>query len=186
MNPMCRGLCAALLITTLSACGVTAPRSNPGFANLDSLGMADVDRVLALSFGPGLLGFAARHMDDDPETRALLETLQGVRVRVYEIDGDAQRVAGRVNRMSERLQEQGWMPLALLKDEGETVHMLLKENGDQVAGLTVLVADQEDAVLVNIMGELRPELFSDTMAALDVGAVPTVELAGGTATAPGG
>ena len=43
---------------------------------------------MSISIGPSLLRFAARHMEDDPETRALLRDLSGVRVRIYEVDGE--------------------------------------------------------------------------------------------------
>ena len=175
-------LLAALL---LSGCGLTAPRSNAGYADLDSLGLSDVDNTLTLSIGPSLLRFAAKHTDEDPETQALLSNLEGVRVRIYEIDGDAERVAGRVNDMGDRLQRQGWEPVAVMREADETVHMLLKpvveDDGQRIAGLTVLVADQQEAVVVNVMGDLKPEFFSDTMVALDVDVTPDLELA---ATSP--
>lgn len=163
-------LCLAAVL--LSGCGLTAPRSNAGYADLDSLGLFDVDNTLTLSIGPSLLRFAAKHTEDDPETQALLSNLEGVRVRIYEIDGNAERVAGRVNDMGARLQRQGWEPVAVMREADETVHMLLKPVGEddsqRIAGLTVLVADQQEAVVVNIMGDLKPEFFSDTMVALDV------------------
>lgn len=165
----------------LAGCGITAPRSNDGYADLDSLGMFDVDNTMTLSIGPMLLNFAARHTDDDPEAQALLRGLDGVRIRIYEIDGDADRVAGRVDAMGEKLARQGWAPVAVIKDEGETVHMLMKPvaggDGDRIAGLTVLVADRKEAVVVNVMGDLKPELFSDTMVALDVDVTPDLQVA---------
>jgi hypothetical protein len=57
---------AAVLLT---ACGITAPRSNEGYANLDSPGMNDTNRTMALSIGPTTLRFAARFLDDDPDRR---------------------------------------------------------------------------------------------------------------------
>ncbi len=171
------GLAAVLL----SGCGLTAPRSNDGYADLDSLGVFDVDNTMTLSIGPSLLRFVARHTDDDPETQALLRGLDGVRIRIYEIDGNAERVAGRVNDMGAKLQQQGWEPVAVLREADETVHMLLKpvegRDGHRIAGLTVLVADQHEAVIVNVMGDLKPELFSDTMVALDVDVAPDVQVA---------
>ncbi len=46
-----------------------------------------------------------------------------------------------------------------------------------VAGLTVLTSDSLEVVLVNVMGDLKPEFFSDTMVALDVDVAPKVQLA---------
>lgn len=166
-----------LVALLLSGCGLTASRSNPGYANLDSLGMFDVDNVMTLSIGSGLLSFAAKHTQDDPETQALLDGLDGVRVRIYEIDGDAGRVAARIDRMGDRLQDQGWNPVAVMRDEGETVHMLLKTHNTQMVGMIVLVSDESEAVIVNLMGELQPEMFSDAMVALDVDVAPRIEIA---------
>ena len=171
---------AALGFVFLGGCGLTAPRSNDGYADLDSLGVFDVDNVMTLSIGPSLLRFAARHTEDDPETRALLGNLDGVRIRLYEIDGNAEHVAGRVNDMGAKLQRQGWEPVAVLREADETVHTLMKpvegRDGQRIAGLTVLVADQEEAVIVNVMGDIKPEFFADTMVALDVDVGPDVQV----------
>ena len=96
------------LSLALSACGLTAPRSNDGYADLESLGMRDTDNVMTLSIGPALLHFAASHVEDDPEVRELLKGLDGVRIRIYEINGDAGKVATRMDDMSRHLQEDGW------------------------------------------------------------------------------
>ena len=182
-----RALAAVALLAgalTLAGCGITAPRSSDGYADLDSLGMFDVDNKITLSIGPTLLRFAARH-EDDPETKALLRGLDGVRIRIYEIDGDAERVVGRVDAMGDKLAEQGWAPVAVIQEEGETVRVLMKpisdKDGDRIAGLTVLVADRHEAVVVNVMGDLQPELFTDTMVALDVDVAPDIQVA---STAP--
>jgi hypothetical protein len=163
----------ALVCTTLfvGACGITAPRSNDGFADLESLGMRDTDRVMNISIGPTLLHFTAGFLDDEPEIRELLRGLDGVRVRIYEIDGDASRVAQRISTMSEHLQVDGWAPVMLVREEDEEVHMLMRVVEGQICGMTVLVSDGDsEAVIVNLMGEIRPQQFSDVMVALEVDA----------------
>lgn len=170
---------AATLLLSVAACGITAPRSNEGYADLDSLGMMDTDRVINLSLGPTVLHFAARYIDDDPEVRDLLRSLDGVRVRIYEIDGDASKVAGRMQNMSTRLQDDGWEPVMLVSQEDEQVHMLMRMVDGQIRGMTVLVMDgSEEAVIVNLMGEIDPAQFTDVMVALDVdaGGVDEVEI----------
>jgi hypothetical protein len=158
-----------LCVLFLGGCGITAPRSNEGFADLDSLGPADTNRVLSLSIGPALLRFAANHIDDDPETRELLRGLDGVRIRIYEIDGDAARVAHRMDNMSEKLQAAGWEQVMLVRSEGEQAHMLMRVADEHICGMTVLVSDGDaEAVVINLMGEIRPEQFGNVMVALDV------------------
>lgn len=165
--PMLVLLCAWLL----AACGLTAPRGNEGFADLDSLGLADTDRVMSISIGPALLRFAASHIDDDPETEALLRSLDGVRIRIYEIDGEARRVASRMEGMSRKLQDGGWEQVMLVRSAGEQAHMLMRVVDQRICGMTVLVSDGEsEAVVINLMGDLQPGQFTDVMAALDVDA----------------
>lgn len=157
------------LLVLLSACGLTAPRSSEGYANLESLGVWDTDNVMTLSLGQTVLRLAASHIDDDPEVRQLLKGLDGVRIRIYEIDGDAGRVATRIERMSEHLQSDGWEPVVLIREDSETTHMLLRVVDDQICGMTVLVSDGDtEAVVINLMGEIRPQQFGDVMLALDV------------------
>jgi len=170
------GLVVALCLV-LGACGLTAPRNNDGYANLDSLGMFDTDRSLALSIGPTILHFAARHIEDDPETQALLRGLDGVRVRIYEIDGDEMRVAGRIRNMSHNLQDDGWEPVMLVQEEGEQTRMLMKSSGGEIQGLTLIASDGDsEAVVINLMGDLQPQYFTDVMVALEVDA-PDVQVA---------
>ena len=173
------------LLVLLTGCGITAPRSNEGYADLDSLGVMDTDRVINISLGPTVLHFAARYIDDDPEVRDLLRSLDGVRVRIYEVDGDVQKVAVRMEDMSTNLQQDGWEPVMLVREQDEQVHMLMRTVDGQICGMTVLVLDGDsEAVIVNLMGEIRPEQFSDVMVALDVDAggvddvEPETEIAG--------
>lgn len=163
-------------LALLSGCGITAPRGNPGYANLDSLGLADTDRVMSLSFGPGLLRFAARHTGDDPETQALLRGLDGVRVRIYEVNGSADNVAVRMATMGTKLQAGDWQPVMQVQEAGELTQVFLKADGDSISGLVVMALDDSEAVVVNIMGDLQPEMFSDTMVALDVDRMPNIQV----------
>ncbi len=179
---MLRLLGIASLSIALCACGLTAPRSSDGYADLESLGVRDTDNVMTLSIGPALLRFAASHIDDDPETRDLLKSLDGVRIRIYEIDGDAGKVATRMDNMSRHLQEDGWEAVMLIREEDESTHMLLRIVDERICGMTVLVSDGEsEAVVINLMGEIQPQQFGDAMLALDVDtpAVEDVQIAPG-------
>jgi len=164
-----RWLCIVSLSISVTACGLTAPRSSAGYADLESLGVRDTNSVMTLSIGPSLLRFAASHVDDDPEIRELLKSLDGVRIRIYEIDGDPAKVASRIDHMSKRLQGDGWEPVMLIREENEATHMLLRTVDNQVCGMTVLVSDGDtEAVVINLMGEIKPQQFGDVMVALDV------------------
>jgi hypothetical protein len=165
---------ALLLIVT--GCGITAPRSNAGYADLDSLGFADTDSTLSLSFGPSTLHMAAGFIDDDPETKELLLNLEGVRVKSYDIVRGQARVAQRIDEMTAKLRRQGWETVVTVQEHEERTHVLVKMDGPDIAGLTVINLDEHEAVIVNVMGNLSPQLFTHTMLALEVDA-PEVQVA---------
>lgn len=170
---MFRSLGLVVLLLAVTACGITAPSRSDGFADLESLGVLDVDRTMSVSIGPSLLRFVARHMEDDPETVAMLRDLDGVRIQIYEIDGDPGRVAARMQRMSEHLRQDGWEPVMLVRnrEDREETHMLVKLSDGRIRGMTVLTSDGEsEAVVINLMGTIDPAHFSEVMVALDVDA----------------
>lgn len=177
-----RGFQLLLLISTaliLSSCGITAPRSNEGYANLDSPGMNDTDRIMTISLGPTVLRFAARFMDDEPETQALLRSLDGVRIRIYEVDedGDTDRIARNFERMGGKLLDDGWDPVVLVREEDELVQMYVKSSAGGIRGLTIVTVDDEEVVVVNVMGDIDPVYYQDVMVALNVDDAPEVQVA---------
>jgi dUTPase len=44
-------------------------------------------------------------------------------------------------------------------------------------GLTIVSADDEEVVVINVMGDIEPEYFGDVMVALNVDDAPDVQIA---------
>jgi len=172
-----RLLALVLMVFMLVSCGITAPRSNEGYANLDSPGMNDTDRTMALSIGPTTLWFAARFLDDEPETQALLRSLDGVRIRTYEVYGDHDRIVRNLERMGGKLLDDGWDPVMLVREEGELVQMYIKSSAESIHGLTIVSADESEVVVVNVMGDIDPVYYGDVMLALDMDDAPEIQVA---------
>jgi len=166
-----------LMVFALSSCGIMAPRSDPGYANLDSPGMNDTNRTFALSVGPTMLWFAARFLDDEPEVQGLLRSLEGVRVRTYEVYGDIDRIKRNFTRMGNKLLDDGWQPVVLVREEGDLVQMYAKSDSTGIGGLTIVSADDYEVVVVNIMGDIDPVYYRNIMLALDIDDAPEVQIA---------
>ncbi|TDG15936.1 DUF4252 domain-containing protein [Seongchinamella unica] len=162
----------------LAGCGITAPDGNAGFADVQTLDWRHTDQRVSLSIGPGLLSLAARFVEDDPHARQILRNLQGVRVKVYEVEpGEADAVSLGLEDMRQSLVKQSWEPVVVVRENTETTYMLVKMDGEEIQGIVVLNSDGTEAVIVNIMGDLQPEMFARTVAALDI-PIPEVELSG--------
>jgi len=166
-----------LVAFALSSCGITAPRANEGYANLDSPGYAETDRSMSLSLGKTALRFAATFLDDDPETQALLRSLDGVRIRTYVVNGDTGNIARNFERMGKRLDKDGWEPVMLVREDDELVQMFARHSSSGMRGLTIVSADDDEVVVVNIMGKIQPDQFGDVMVALEVKDAPDVQIA---------
>ena len=172
-----RLLALVLMGFMLASCGITAPRSNQGYANLDSPGMNDTDRTMSLSLGPTTLRFAARFLDYEPETQALLRSLDGVRIRTYEVTGETDRITRNFESMGGKLLDDGWDPVMLVREEDELVQMYARLTGGKLRGLTIVSVDESEVVVVNVMGDIDPVYYSDVMLALNVDDAPEVQVA---------
>lgn len=138
--------------------------------------MLDTDRTFSLSLGSTVLKFAASHIDDDPETKALLKSLDGIRIRTYEVNGDPERVVRNLVRMGEKLQGDDWEPVMLVQDDDEQVQMFAKSSSEGIQGLTLITSDDREVVVINLMGDIEPSQFSDVMVALNVNDTPDVQM----------
>jgi hypothetical protein len=176
-----RGPRVARVLVLVAACAVLVNcgvlgglRTNPGFASFGSPGVGDTDRELAISLGPLPLKLARFVTRDDTEMQTLLRDIKAVRVYTYGVDGDVERVHARIEDIRERLVRRGWDQVIAVRDDGERVAALVKmDKRGAIRGLAVVVQDDEEVVLVNVIGNLRPESFSAMMAELDI-ELPTV------------
>jgi len=107
----------------------------------------------------------------------LLRSLDGVRVRTYEVNGNTRRIVSNFDHMGDKLSKDGWQPVMLVREEGELVQMYAMTSSDGVQGLTIVSADDEEVVVVNVMGDIDPVYYNDVMLALDVDDAPDVQLA---------
>jgi hypothetical protein len=166
-------------LALLSGCGVTGNfRNDPGYAEFGSPGPLDTDREFGLSLGPLPLGLARWVFDDDEEFGPMLKELRAVRVYTYEVGHDPEDVAQRIRDMQSGLVEDGWLTIVTVREENELVSVLLQpaehgRNGNR--GLAVIVQDPSEVVLVNLIGNVRLDLFAEYMVDLDV-EMPHIEI----------
>jgi uncharacterized protein DUF4252 len=173
--PRTRHVPTAAAALLLAGCGITGNfRNDPGYARFGSPGPLATDRELGISAGPLPLKFMRWVMDDDPEMAPLLEDLRAVRVYTYDVLGDVGKVAPRIQAIQSELLDDGWVALATLRDEGELLSVLLRfdDRGNR-RGLAVIAQDQQEVMLVNLIGrDIKFELFNNYMAELNIDAPP--------------
>ncbi len=96
---------------------------------------------------------------EDPELASLILKLKGISVRGYNVEGmDLQSVKRQTREMGRKLESDGWETIVRVREDDESVDMYLRTVNDAIAGMVVMVIDDdEDAVFVNIIGEIDPE-----------------------------
>ena len=175
---LARTVAAALAALLIAGCGITGNfRHDPGYAAFGETGPLAEDRELGISLGPLPLAFARLVVDDDPEIGPILKDLRAVRVYSYGVTRDAestaqQRTGDSVPPARRRLD----CPDYGSREQAEQTAVLLRpDSGGRNRGLAVIVQDAQEVVLVNLIGNVRLDLFADYMAELDVD-TPGIEI----------
>lgn len=153
-------LCAAL---ALPAIAETAPAGAIDFGKLTPA--ADGGQFVEVNIKGNLLNMAARlAAKEEPEIAELLKGIQSVRVNVVGLDdGNRAETQARIKAVRGELDVKGWERVVAVSEKDQDVGIYLKTRGqDAVEGLVVTVIENgKQAVLVNIVGDIRPEKLAD-------------------------
>jgi len=108
-----------------------------------------------------LLQFAARLVEkEEPEAAKLLRSVQLVRVNAVGLtDENRESMQQRVQKVCQDLESRGWERNAKVQGKsGEDIGVYTQtQGGEALAGVVVTVMDPKNVVLVNIVGDIRPE-----------------------------
>ena len=155
----------------LAGCGISGNfRQDPGYAAFDSQGALSEHREFGLSLGPAPLALARMFLDEEePDLGAILQELRAVRVYVYEGLQDDDYTGRQLRGIESGLLDDGWRAIAKVRDGTDRVSILLRpgDNG-RMHGLAVILQEPREVVLVNLIGNVRLDLFSEYMAELNV------------------
>ena len=134
----------------------------PGYVDFGNLAeLSGATPTVEISLGQALIGFvAAAAREEEPDLAMALSRLKSIRVNVLELSGDAglQSARERADAIVGRLKADRWEPAVSVLADDASVQMYIKTEGDQVTGMTVMmVGEDNEAVFMNIVGEIDPE-----------------------------
>jgi hypothetical protein len=145
----------------------------PEFAGLSEKASESVN----VTFGPEILGMAARFLGSDPESMAakkLVTSLTGIYVRNYTFDKDYAYPVSDIEGVRRQLSAPGWTRMVETRSKKENtdvdVYMLI-ENG-RAQGLAIIASEPREFTIVNIVGNIDLEQLHD----LQKLGVPDLEL----------
>lgn len=143
----------------------------PGYVDFNEVGQwFDVPANIEVNLRGSLLDLIANSSNDSDFAR-LVGDLQVIQARGYPMSSDTQdEVMRQFDELSNRLESDGWERVVFLRDEGESVNIYVKSDGESIAGLTVMLADPNDGetMFVNIVGSIRPDELGKIGRGLDI------------------
>jgi hypothetical protein len=116
-----------------------------------------------VSFGPELLGLAARFLNSsDPEQAAakkIAESLTGVYVRSFTFESDFAYPKADIDRIRRQLSAPGWtrMVEARSKKESTDVDVFVLIDNGKAMGLAIIASEPREFTIVNIVGAIDLE-----------------------------
>lgn len=161
----------SLLLSSAAMAQLEDAQSMPGYVDLGSLNaIYGEPRVMINIGGPlmELLRIAAQN-SDDPEAAALMQDLRGVRINIYNTGGNQAPALEQMGQAKATLEAMQWQPFVQVQEEGEHVQMFTKVEGEKMQGMAIMVVNAEEAVFLNILGEIDPAQVGRVVDQLNVG-----------------
>ncbi len=141
----------------------------PGYVNFGDLSATYGEPKITINLGGTMLNFVGMmSKSESPETSEMISKLKGIRVQIYSLDENIEAAQSQFRQVKGDLKSSGWEPIVQVNEDDEQVLVYMKAEGGNMEGMTVMVVDNEEAVFVNIIGQLNPEELGRVMDSFDV------------------
>jgi len=168
MNRFLTGL-FCLLVTLPVIAQEDELKDLPGYVDFGDLSVTYGEPKLTINLGGTMLNFVGMmSSSESPETSDLISKLKGIRVQIYSMDENVDAARSQFSETKGNLKSSGWEPVVQVNEDDEQVLVYMKMDKGNMEGMTVMVVDNEEAVFVNIIGQLNPEELGRVMDQFDV------------------
>ena len=146
-----------------------ALKAFPGYVDFGELSGTFGEPTVQISIGASLLNLVGTlSAEEDPEAAELFKKLNGVRVNVFETEAMAEGAVDLVKDISSKLSSSGWESVVTVNSADEQVRVFMKINAETVDGITVMAVEENEAVFVNVIGNINPAELEKVMKNFDV------------------
>lgn len=146
-------------------------KSKPGYAKLNT---PSANALLSINVGRGGLGPVRWLLQQATENfehgnrmpkrllKTVLQDLQGVQLRVYEVGSNRQAFDNAITDTVTALKLKSWQTLMTVRDGDEQVVVLQYGDNNKIEGLSIMVSTPENAVFLNLIGPFDPSEIVET------------------------
>ena len=166
-------LLAGLLLSITCFSTLAQPsetREMAGYVEFSDLSSVYGEPKVQINIGEKLLQFVAK-MDQgkDREAAEMFSKLKAVRVEVYKVNNNTGPAIVMVDKLTRELQSRDWEPVVLVTEDNDRVRIFVKLNNDVIDGLVLMsVGDDDEAVFINIIGQIDPSQIGKVTRALNI------------------
>jgi hypothetical protein len=119
-------------------------------------------QFVEINVGGGLINLATRFVEkQEPEVARLLSGIESIRVNVIGLsEGNRASIESRAKELRKKLESSGWDRIVTAQKDNQDVNIFLKmAEKEVVQGLTLMVMEgaKQEAVFINVVGNIRPE-----------------------------
>jgi hypothetical protein len=162
LMPLMVGALMAPALIALNVHGEALPPGQVDFGAFEPT--SSTSEFVEVNISSSLINLAARLVEkEEPDVAKLLRGVHQVHVNVIGLDDNNRKdIESRVQKVRKDLASKGWEKIVVAKQKDQDVGVYLKtEKSESVQGIAVVVIDgDKEAVLVNIVGDIKPEQIS--------------------------
>jgi hypothetical protein len=141
----------------------------PGYVDFGDLSLTYGEPKITINLGGTMLNFVGMmSSSESPETSEMISKLKGIRVQIYSLEENADVARSQFSDTKSNLKSSGWEPIVQVNEDDEQVLVYMKAVDGNMEGMTVMVVDDEEAVFVNVIGQLNPAELAQVMDQFDV------------------
>jgi len=141
----------------------------PGYVDFGDLSATYGEPKITINLGGTMLNFVGMmSSSESPETSEMISKLKGIRVQIFSLDENVDAAREQFGKTKSGLKSSGWEPIVQVNEDDEQVLVYMKAVDGNMEGMTVMVVDDEEAVFVNVIGQLNPAELAQVMDKFDV------------------
>ncbi len=162
-------LCLIFLFSTTSRSQV----NSDNFAEL-----IGTQPTVEINLGPTMLSLLSSATQDEQGIAAILSSLSGINVTVFELDSIKKTdknqnpigsIKTEINKLADVKLASGYEKIAKIKEDDSLVYIFAKMNDNKFTSLSIYALDDEDElVLINISGDILMSQIGELMDHFDV------------------
>lgn len=160
-----------ILVCTLLLFGVAAntfagskdkAEKHPGYVDFEAMDiLGDREAKIEVYLKANMIELMSKFVkEEDPDMYNMLNKLMLVRVLVFDVDYDlADEFAAVSKKTVKELDQKGWERIVRVTEGDERVYVYIKPSDDfeVIQGIAVIALEDDEAVFVNIVGDISPD-----------------------------